>query len=241
MKIKLIKKSKPQHMLPTEPGETLSLHQTEPWVSCGLFIQSCRSFQYSTPKLRKYVAEIYNKTFPKNPYPDHQPIKLVINAVAYELMYRAYKATNKPIPKQIIQNHKASVNFKPEELQGAVRDIIDIQLKQQGDNENMKTKSVLPKKPTPTAPSPEKQAQINHKAKVESKKKMTAGRRYLEIFESAKKLSDAQIAEIINKEFPDKGHKVSDVAKYRGYFNRGKIAGQKSKPKNPITAVTIKQ
>lgn len=175
------------------------------------FSQRVRELESSAVRTRAYLAEVYAQMFPHESFPAGRPISLVVIKISYEMMMRYYKSTGKTPPEKVVINHKAAMAFNFEGFETQLRWILESQNNQ---GETMKTKT---------------------KDKKEKEKKGTTGQRYIEIFDSGKRLSDKQIAEAINREF-GKDHDADKVAQYRGYYNSGKIAGQKSKPKEKIAA-----
>lgn len=216
MKIKLVKKKKVIEA-PAQPTEVFRLHETKYWQDCLVFIASCRSLQY-VDELRGYVTEEFKKVFPEKAVPEDKPIKLITLAIAYELMVRGYKQANLVPSDKIKRNHKAAINYRPDDFDSTMQQIVTREINLKGEN-TMKTKKVIIKKKVKAE-------------RVTKEKKVTLAQRYSEIFESGKKLTDKEIVALINKEF-GKDQAVERVAVYRSLYNAGKLAGQKNKPKTP--------
>jgi hypothetical protein len=216
---------------PKEPTEQQDFNQS------NTFVANCKKYEYSIPQLRSFLSQEYTRVFPSNPYPENEPMELIRLAIAYELTVRDYKAKNLPVPEKVARNRQAAIKFNVAGFDEILRGILEEKIKAQGENETMKTKTAVLVRKAPKV-SPEAKAKINVAAKTESKSKLTAGQRYAQIFDTigaGKKLTDSQILETIKKEYPGKKHDLSKVAVYRGYYNNGRIAGQKGKPKVSVS------
>lgn len=219
----------------------LELIHEDCFKESDMFLCGCRSYVYSVPHLRSFLSQEYRRVFPSKPYPEGKPLPLVRLAIAYELLRRGYLLSKKPIPAKVEQNWRAAVAFEPQKLEASMQSLTQIQLKQPEGGHDMKTqKSVLVKSKSLKA-SPEAKAQANAKAKAEAKPaRVTVTGKYIELFDrqaKGAKLTDKQLAAEMRKAFPEKkAYDEADIRAVRSLYNNGKLAGQKSKPKQPIEA-----
>lgn len=228
MKIKIKKVEQTKNPTPTG---------TDPLKEVSEYQSNLHKYEYSLPQLRTFVAQTYREVFPNQPYPEERPIKLVALATAYELQVRGYRRCGLEVPAKILRNHKAFINFNTTQLDENMQFLVKLN-NQEG--ETMKTAKVVPVKKAPKL-SADAKAKENVTAKAKEKPvRPTVANTYISLFErvaKGEKLTDAQIAEQLRKAFPDKKkYTETDVRAVRSLYNNGKIAGQASKPSNPVEA-----
>lgn len=241
MKIKIKFKKK----LPTQIDST-SVETDKLYDDYNHFIFSCRSYQYSIPQLRSFLAQEYYRLFPSKPYPDGVSLELVRLAIAYEIIYRSYVKAKLPIPIKVAQNRFATQKFSVSSLTEEMRNLIELKLLYNREGlYDMKTVDVTAKKPGTLKPSAETIATNNEKKKTNQKlsTRLTVANAYIALFDrvaKGEKMTDLKLAQEMRRQFPyKKPYTEKDIHTVRLMYNRGGIKGQTKAPEVKIEKYEI--
>jgi hypothetical protein len=186
---------------------------TIPTPFCNVFLFNWSNAGSKYQVLRTFWAVL----LPEESMPDSVHHEILKNRLAYEFMAMDYKIAGVSLPEKCRINLEASRKYDVKLMHKDMRGLTEIAIqKQEEGGEHMATK-----------------------AKKENKTSKTGvAAFYLEIFENQKsaQLTDEQIADVIEKKTGNRPISKG-VASYRCYFNAGTIKGQKTAPKEKVSAV----
>lgn len=161
----------------------------------------------------RVIREFWEALIPGEKIPENIQVEMLGLRLSYEFLAMDHIIAKVQLPMKIAMNLEASRQYKVELLHKNMKALTEIELStiEKGGKEMVKAKKT-------------NRVEVVHL--------------YLEIFEKQAKdnLTDEQIACLIETKTGNKPT-VKNVASYRCYYNQGKLAGQKSKPKVALRSV----
>ena len=193
------------------------------------FVYCCRNLQYAPIKLQEYLDENFKRIFPKRKNPKGETLGAVYLAIAYEIQKRCYDESRSEMPVAVREKYEAAVNFNLQQSEAGIGSIFEYKHSTTNSGEpTMKSKTVVVRKKI----VPEV------KEKKQTEKRVSASAAFVACFSEmakGKRMTDAQVAEAVNKQ-TGKEYNEKDAKGYRAGYNRGALSGQTSKPEVSVEA-----